>query len=428
MQQQTLYEKILRSPESLSWFDFFGGFWKKHTKQDRDYAMIAGTSLDTAESESVMLQKWQAPWLWKNVFMSGLLISLFLALIITKFNDAPAFVLLFLSIAPAVVPFSVMFFLWEMNVPRNISLVDVFQYFVLGGITSLVVTFLIHKIPGTMGAPGQYYYAPISEEPAKLIIAYFFLYKLKSKGKVYGLNGLVIGAAVGAGFAAFESTQYAFMNLLGSTEAMLTNAILRAFCAICGHVVFAAPYSCMMALAMGKSSSFINTVFNKGVLLTFIVSFIAHAAWNSKFNVTPIITIPLFTIILWYSCGVGMRKSFRQLVDKIAINTNTRKTTTNLQLRCINGPHAGVSFNITRDEILIGTDSTCNLTFPMTLTEIDRRHCKLIVQNGALYIADLGSRTGTYVNGKRCQLGTGYILNKGDSFTIGSDAQKFEVF
>ena len=72
MSAPTLYEKLIRSPQALTWKDVFSGWREKHTQRDADYAMIAGTTLDTAQTEMGMLQKWQRPWLFYKVFLVGL--------------------------------------------------------------------------------------------------------------------------------------------------------------------------------------------------------------------------------------------------------------------------------------------------------------------------------------------------------------------
>ena len=72
MSAPSLVEKLIRSPQSLTWKDVVSGWKEKHTRKDADYAMIAGTTLDSAQTEMSMLQKWQRPWLFFRVFCGGL--------------------------------------------------------------------------------------------------------------------------------------------------------------------------------------------------------------------------------------------------------------------------------------------------------------------------------------------------------------------
>lgn len=456
---QNLYNKIIQNPKELQWSDFYTSFSTKHSQRDKDYALIAGTSLDTAQSESVMLQKWMAPWLWQKVLLGGLFVAAVLIAIIlfmilveggNRFN---AINLLFVMFLPCVIPFALMVFFWEMNVPRNISLMKLLRYFLLGGILALFSTTIFYYIIPVPGYSAVW--APVTEEPAKLAISLFFLYQLKKQGKVYGLNGLVIGAAVGAGFASFESAQYVYnymypvkvgakhvvatltMNSIGFTTA-LEISFVRSISAVCTHVLYCAPYSCAAALNMEKESNLGNILLRKNFVTAFLISCAMHALWNSGiffpkadsfigYFVATIIAVAFSSVVLWWSCLKAVRSSFEQLVNKIPIHSGPSQVLTNLKLQCISGIHAGVSFVITKKEITVGTDASCNLAYPMTVSTVDKMHCKLIVQNGGLYLADLGSRYGTFLNNNKLKLGTGYLLNKGDVFYIGSPEQKFVV-
>ena len=93
----------------------------------------------------------------------------------------------------------------------------------------------------------------------------------------------------------------------------------------------------------------------------------------------------------------------------------------------LQGVHAGVAFSITQPEILIGSDPSCQLLYPVNLTDIAPRHGKLVVKNGGLYLADLGTQSGITLNGTRLSPLTGYLLKSGDRFSLGSSGQDFYV-
>jgi pSer/pThr/pTyr-binding forkhead associated (FHA) protein len=63
---------------------------------------------------------------------------------------------------------------------------------------------------------------------------------------------------------------------------------------------------------------------------------------------------------------------------------------------------------------VIGRRQDCDLRIP--ITTVSRRHCQLCVNNQSLKIRDLGSRNGTFVNGKRIEEAT---IKPGDNITIG---------
>lgn len=75
------------------------------------------------------------------------------------------------------------------------------------------------------------------EEVAKAVIVAVFLFK--SKKSNYILDGLLIGVAVGAGFAAFETAGYILrFGMSSGLQAMLEIIKLRGFLAPGGHVAW----------------------------------------------------------------------------------------------------------------------------------------------------------------------------------------------
>jgi pSer/pThr/pTyr-binding forkhead associated (FHA) protein len=64
---------------------------------------------------------------------------------------------------------------------------------------------------------------------------------------------------------------------------------------------------------------------------------------------------------------------------------------------------------------IIGRRQDCDLRIP--LMPVSRRHCQLILNNESLKIRDLGSRNGTFLNGKR--ITDEIIAQAGDNITIG---------
>ncbi len=450
----SVYEQIIRNPYGLKWNYILGGSLEKHSRKDADYAMIAGTTLDTVSNEAGMLQKWNRPWLYRKVFTIGALASVILASIIFsmilvngKFTYA-CLNLLFFEIPPCVVPITLMVFFWEMNAPRNISLLEMLECFFVGGVLSIFFTLLLENLnPLTLAM-----FAPLTEEPAKLLAAILFLKALKKrKGKVYGLNGLAIGAAVGAGFAAFESGQYAYkvycltmkeyaaylpsdvLNLFLESAiwmdkytflAVGTNICMRALATLVSHVIFCAFYSTIVAFYMAESRS-IKSIFKaKEFLYSFFIAFFSHMVWNTFAEEYYWATFVVLLFVLWSGTLWAVRKSFAQLVARITISKNATSTP---QIQGISGVHGGVLFSITHSEVLIGSSSECQLNFPVNAVDISPKHCKILLKDEGIYIYDLGSLAGTYINNVKCAPMTEYPLHPGDVFYLGSPNQSFKV-
>ena len=125
----------------------------------------------------------------------------------------------------------------------------------------------------------------VVEELAKAIIVFFILkHSIQYK---YILNVLLIGAAVGAGFAAFESAGYAFVVLLNNLangnamEVMLDNIYLRGFMSPGGHVTWAAISASAILLAKGNKPLEFNLFFSGRFWKIFIIPVILHALWDT---------------------------------------------------------------------------------------------------------------------------------------------------
>jgi hypothetical protein len=86
------------------------------------------------------------------------------------------------------------------------------------------------------------------------------------------------------------------------------------------------------------------------------------------------------------------------------------------RLRILSGPHAGEIVQIRRGKLLIGREEDCTLRPDSEF--VSRHHCVLLLDDYTLRIRDLGSKNGTFVNGRR--IGTSEtILLHDDMISIG---------
>jgi predicted component of type VI protein secretion system len=86
------------------------------------------------------------------------------------------------------------------------------------------------------------------------------------------------------------------------------------------------------------------------------------------------------------------------------------------RLRVLSGPHASETIEIRRGKLLIGREEDCHLRPESEF--VSRHHCVLLLDDYTLRIRDLGSKNGTFVNGRR--IGTSEtILLHDDMISIG---------
>ena len=92
------------------------------------------------------------------------------------------------------------------------------------------------------------------------------------------------------------------------------------------------------------------------------------------------------------------------------------------RLQCISGIYAGRRFPI-KGVVKLGRLKDHNdLIFPDGIG-VSGMHCQLKEENDTVYLIDLNSRNGTWVNGEKLQPGEPRELKEGDSFCIGKNRE-----
>lgn len=217
----------------------------------KDRFFTSGGSKSTPALEEISTD-WPSPWLFTRILALSLLICIGWRLMFEAFNNAPvvsgaAYLGLLFSISFAV-PFSILVLFAEFNVRRNISWYSIIVLVLGGGILSLIVTMILNELSGN---PRAAYWAGPIEEAAKLVVAIFFARKFFLNGQI--LNGMLCGAAVGAGFAGFETAGYIVNSeYTGPGPDPLDIAVMRGIFAPFGHVSWSAIMAGAFWLAMKK--------------------------------------------------------------------------------------------------------------------------------------------------------------------------------
>jgi len=196
------------------------------------------------------------------------------------------------------VPMATLIFFFELNSPRNVSLYLVLRSVLLGGLVSIACALFLFsatRIFSWVGAP----LAGVVEEIAKLATVYVLTFHLAAKRYPYVLNGMLFGAAVGTGFAAFESAGYAFevmlsglfdptyqgVNVLGGS----INIVIRGLLAPFGHIVWTALVAGALWRVKLDQPLTPRMLVHPRVLRTLAIVMLLHAVWNTGW-----LTLPFF--------------------------------------------------------------------------------------------------------------------------------------
>ena len=166
----------------------------------------------------------------------------------------------------------------------------------IGGAFSLLATLIIYSnaafLVSTFGASA----AGIIEEIGKLAALLFVVRKVKDNRYQYRLNALLLGAAVGTGFAAFESAGYAFrVGLQIGPNAMLDNILLRGILAPFMHIAWTSIAASAYWIARPYHNTTMETLLSPRFLKLFAVPVALHFLWNYN--------LP-FQMNLFIKCGI----------------------------------------------------------------------------------------------------------------------------
>jgi RsiW-degrading membrane proteinase PrsW (M82 family) len=108
---------------------------------------------------------------------------------------------------------------------------------------------------------------------------------MKGKRKFsYILNGLLLGAAVGCGFAAFESAGYALRFGIFDVKNMIDVIQIRGLLSPFAHIVWTAVAGAAMWRVKKGGPFHISLCKKKEFYLPFLVITVCHALWNSEFQ------------------------------------------------------------------------------------------------------------------------------------------------
>lgn len=290
--------------QGFSLKSLFSEVFGRHEKGEVENAFTVGVPATTPDIASVDAS-WPRPWLFMRMaFASVALYLLFLAGWEKTLNTnlLPGLIL----VGSFAIPISTLVFFFEINVRKNVSLYQIVKLFFLGG--TLGILFSLGGFSGLEKLFGEDSFGAVVagpvEELAKLLAVVGVARGVRYR---YKLNGLLFGAAVGAGFAAFESAGYAMtacltgvMEATAKAAASVRNAdatfafgflrtmantkdliLMRGALSPFMHIVWSA-IGCVALWRVKRDRPFAIGMLSQGRFLRlFLVPVVFHMAWNS---------------------------------------------------------------------------------------------------------------------------------------------------
>lgn len=204
----------------FSLWHFFADVFRHHSREEVLDIFCCGTPGTTPPLHAVS-SAWPTPWIFARMLLACILLYFGFNWACNTFQN-PNLVPGLMFVGNFAIPFCVAVFFFELNVRREVPFLEVMRAMLYGGLMSLIFALGLVAVSPHLLA---WIAGPI-EEPAKLAAA-ILIAGSRRNGRI--LTGLLLGAGVGAGFAAFESSGYTFAELArfisSSTAAQLITSI-----------------------------------------------------------------------------------------------------------------------------------------------------------------------------------------------------------
>ena len=287
-----------------------GGLTKATRPEDMEETFAVG-SPTTTPPLSAIPDGWPTPRVFWRVLGAAIATYVLLRMGVNEFHN-PNFISGMIVIGSFVVPLSVVILFFELNTPRNVSVYQVGKLLFLGGALSLILTSVVGRmLPGSgVGDILPALLTGVVEETGKTLA---LLIVVGSPRYLWQLNGLLFGAAVGAGFAGFESAAYAF-NLARTSDEAFSLIQLRGLLAPGGHVIWTAMVGSAIWKVKGDRPFEVSMLFAPVVLRRWAIAVVLHGLWDTSIQPAWIKWIVLSVVGWYFVLGI-----LKQALDEIAV-------------------------------------------------------------------------------------------------------------
>ena len=306
--------------KGFSLSDLFSEVFSRHSRAEVENYFTIGTEKSTPDILEVDAS-WPKPWLFTRMIIASLVLY-FLMWFGWKMWVNTKLLPGLMLVGSFAIPISTLVLFVELNVRRNVSLYMVVRLAFLGGIFSLLLT---HFLPVTIaflsplfgnlsGLLGNSIAGPL-EESAKVLAMVAVASAAKYR---YKLNGLLVGAAVGTGFSAFESAGYAFNIILGGggVDAMVQNINMRGLLSPFCHIVWSAIAGCALWRVINGQKFKWRMLCDERFIRLLLVPVILHMIWNSPLQLPYFGTHIILGFAGWFVCLSLVQEGLHEIAEE----------------------------------------------------------------------------------------------------------------
>ncbi|MBT2504032.1 PrsW family intramembrane metalloprotease [Curtobacterium sp. ISL-83] len=221
-------------------------------------------------------------WWWKTLLVGFVLWVV--TIVVTVFTQNTNLVPTIILLGSFLVPFTVVLFVIE-RVTGSVSTMQLVSAFFVGGILGVLGASLLEvnlRQDATL-----YVIVGFVEELVKAVLLVIVGWRVHPKT---ARQGALLGATIGAGFAAFESAGYAFNAAITTggidLASLLQTEVARAILSPVGHVLWTA---ILGAVLFGASHGRERFRWTWSVVITYVVVSVLHGLWDSNSTISTLL-------------------------------------------------------------------------------------------------------------------------------------------
>lgn len=300
--------------EGFSLSHLFSETFRRHSESEIDDLLAVGCARTTPSLLNIHTG-WPTPWMFARMLGASLTIFAVLWFAWGTFGNTnliPGLVI----VGAFAVPLATVLFFFEVNAARNVSLRLVGKLLFLGGVVSVAVALVLFELTEGLiwwlGASS----AGLVEETAKLATVLLIIRGGLRTRYPYILNGMLFGAAVGTGFAAFESAGYALrVGIAGGDDAMIENIVARGMLSPLGHIVWSAIAAGALWRVKGGEPFRFELLGDKRVYAPLGLVCGLHFLWNVPFEPPMYTKYLVLGAVAWIATIALAQAGLRQLAQ-----------------------------------------------------------------------------------------------------------------
>ncbi len=212
---------------------------------------------------------------WWRALLVGLLLY-FVGIAILILSENPVLFPTVVMLGNFVVPITYVAFFYDRRHLSQLSLPTTAMSFFYGGVLGVFASALLEPIFVRPSDPASVFVVGLIEEAAKILGVLVIARRMRHDAE---LDGLILGAAAGMGFASLESNGEAFVAFLqsrGSLSMTVMVTLLRGLLSPLGHGTWTA----ILASVLFRESSAGRFRINRKVIGAYLTVSVLHGLWD----------------------------------------------------------------------------------------------------------------------------------------------------